>query len=348
VLTPAATKLRKFTRAEGLPDEHVRAIHQDREGRIWIGTRDGGLAVYVEGKFRTISINDGLVSNTIWSLAEDGEGRLWLGMALGLQGLDKETRQPLPVRNDLMIGAVHGCGVYRNRLVWMANSEAFAIYDLAGVVPNRVPPPVYITRWQMNAQTVAHPRVLKFPYHLNTCTIEFAGISLKDEKATRYQYRLRDVEPEWCTPTEQRAVTYAQLAPGEYTFEVRAINNDGVPSAEPASPTFAIIPPFWQQWWFRILAALAFAATLALLHRYRVAKLLEIEQTRMRIACDLHDEVGSTLSSISHFAQAIRNEAGAQQLNGSAKFLSLISESAAHAKEAISDIMRWPRGYPNI
>ena len=192
--------LRKFTRADGLPDEHVRAIHQDREGRIWIGTRDGGLAVYSAGKFQTISVNDGLLSNTIWSIAEDDDGSaplhketkeaerggLWLGTALGMQSLEKKALQPLLSRNELMIGAVHGCGVYGNRLIWMATAEAFTIYDFAANVLNQTPPLIHITRFQMNAQTFDPQRALKFSHDQNTCTIEFAGISLKDEKATRY------------------------------------------------------------------------------------------------------------------------------------------------------------------
>ncbi len=338
MLSPSG-KIRKFTLADGMPDEHVRAIHQDRDGRIWIGTRDGGLAVYAAGKFQTISVNDGLLSNTIWSLAEDDNGRLWVGTALGMQSLDKNKLQPLPIKNDLTIGAVHGCGVYRNRLVWMSTAEAFAIYDFAGEAPNLTPPPIHLTRMLMDAETIDLRGALEFPYHQNHCTIEFAGISLKDEKATRYQYRLFGVAPDWCPPTSQRAVTFATLEPGTYTFEARAINNDGVHSLRPAAVTFMILPPFWQRWWFRILVGVTMIAILAALYQYRVAKLLEIERTRLRIARDLHDEVGSTLSSISYFAQAIRNEAGAHPLNGTEKFLSLISESSSHAKEAISDIV---------
>ncbi|MCI0698592.1 histidine kinase [candidate division KSB1 bacterium] len=353
VLSPSG-KMRKFTRVEGLPDEHVRAIHQDRDGSIWIGTRDGGLAVYAGGKFKTISVNEGLLSNTIWSIGEDDDdsaprpkgveaererGRLWVGTALGMQSLDKNKLQPLPIRNDLLIGAVHGCGVYRNRLVWMATAEAFAIYDFAGEAPNLTPPPIHLTRMLMNAETIDLRNKLDFPHHQNHCTIEFTGISLKDEKATRYQYRLLGVVPDWCPPTSQRAVTFATLEPGAYTFEVRAINNDGVHSLRPATATFTILPPFWQRWWFRILVSVTIIAILAALYQYRVAKLLEIERTRLRIARDLHDEVGSTLSSISYFAQAIRNAVDARVLNGSEKFLSLIAESSSSAREAISDII---------
>ncbi len=333
--------LRKFTRADGLPDEHVRAIHQDHEGRIWVGTRGGGLAVYFAGKFQTISVKDGLLSDTIWSIAEDDGGGLWLGTALGMQRLEKKALQPLLSRNELMLGAVHGCGVYRNQLAWMAGAKTFTIYDFAADMVNQIPPPIHLTRFQMNTQTFDPQRVLKFSHEQNTCTIEFAGISLQDEKATRYQYRLLGLDRlglklDWNPPTNQRAVTFAELEPGTYTFEVKAINNDGVSSAQPAAITFTIFPPYWQRWWFRILAGIIVVGIFALLYRYRVAKLLEIERTRLRIARDLHDEVGSTLSSISYFAEAIRNGAN---VNGAEKFLSLIAESSSHAKEAIGDII---------
>jgi len=319
--------LATYTIADGLPGHSIRVIYQDRQGNMWFGGYEGGVAVLPspeaqEKILRKFTRADGLPDEHVRAIHQDREGRIWIG-----------------TRDELMIGAVHGCGVYGNRLIWMAAAEAFTIYDFAANVLNQTPPPIHITRFQMNAQTFDPQHALKFSHDQNTCTIEFAGISLKDEKATRYQYRLLGLEPDWRPPTNQRAVTFAELEPGTYTFEVSAINNDGVSSAQPASITFTILPPFWQRWWFRILAGVAVAGILAMIYRYRVAKLLEIERTRLRIARDLHDEVGSTLSSISYFAETIRNEANGRNLNGAEKFLSLISESSSYAKEAISDII---------
>ncbi|MFQ5630289.1 MAG: two-component regulator propeller domain-containing protein, partial [bacterium] len=273
--------LRKFTAADGLPDEHVRAIHQDREGRIWLGTRFGGLAVSSGERFRGISVNDGLLSNTIWSITEDDAGRIWLGTNSGLQSLEKETGRPAARKAILLFNEVLGCGVYKNRFVWMATTEELAIYDLSKSLPNRIPPPVHLTQFRMNAQTIEMKSGLEFPHDQNTCTFEYVGISLKDEKATRYQYRLRGLAPEWSPLTAQRAVTFAGLAPGTYTFEVKAFNNDGVPSTQPATLAFTILPAFWQQWWFRILAVAIGIAVLALIRRYEMNRMRLKDQVRL-------------------------------------------------------------------
>jgi hypothetical protein len=76
------------------------------------------------------------------------------------------------------------------------------------------------------------------------------------------------------------------LAPRSYRFLVRAINADGAVTAEPAEVEFAILPPFWQRWWF---VTVLLAAWVYALHYYRVTKLLELERMRIRIATDLHD-----------------------------------------------------------
>lgn len=297
--------LRKFTAAEGLPNEHVRAIHQDREGRIWLGTRFGGLAVSSGEKFRGISASDGLLSDTVWSIAEDDAGRLWLGTNSGLQSLEKKTGRPSPKKAILLSSEVLACGVYKNRFVWMATTEELAIYDLSKSLPNRIPPPVHLTQFRMNAQTMAMNSGLEFPHDQNTCTVEYIGISLEDEKATRYQYRLLGLAPEWSPLTAQRAVTFAELAPGTYTFEVKAINNDGVPSTQPAALAFTILPPFWQQWWFRILAGAIGIGVLAILRRYELNRLrlkdrLRLEQIEAEKLKELDHFKSRFFASISH------------------------------------------------
>ncbi|MCI0706964.1 MAG: histidine kinase [Ignavibacteriae bacterium] len=331
-------KFQRLTTADGLLDDKIRSLLEDREGNIWVGTRDGGLAKYAGGKFTTVSVSNGLLSNTVWSLSEDTKGNIWAGTAAGIQAIRKSDLKPFPVSKEFRVGPVHGCGIFNDERLWFATAEDVFIHDLTSAVRNTVPPLVHITDVQVNGETIARTAGVELPFDRNTVTVEYIGVSFRDESLTRYQYRLRGLVADWSPASDQRAVTFAQLQPGSYVFEVRAINNDGIHSLSTAGFPFAISAPWWQQWWFYGLVLSASVLLLYALYRYRVGKLLEVERTRQRIARDLHDEIGGTLSSISHFVQAIGRE---KKSNGArtSKMLDLIAQGSQEVQEAMSDII---------
>src|SRR5262249_30821000 len=116
---------------------------------------------------------------------------------------------------------------------------------------------------------------------------------------------------QWSAPTDQRSITYPNLAPGSYRFLVRAVDSDGAFSEPPASVTFRILAPFWRRWWF--IASVVFASAFALygIHRYRIVRYLEVERIRTRIATDLHDDIGSSLSQVSVLSEVASQRARA-------------------------------------
>jgi signal transduction histidine kinase len=112
------------------------------------------------------------------------------------------------------------------------------------------------------------------------------------------------VDTDWGSPSGERRVTYASLSPGRYQFLVRAIAADRVTT--PATVSFVILRPVWQQPWF-LTGALALTLLLAAaVHRTRVSRLLAVERMRTRIATDLHDDIGSGLSQIAVLSEVIR------------------------------------------
>lgn len=135
----------------------------------------------------------------------------------------------------------------------------------------------------------------------------------------RYKYRLLGVDDQWQGPTDQHAVTYASLQSGIYSFEVTAINADGVSSIEPATLAFTILPPVWQRWWFIGIVAVFIGAVLYGFHTLRVQRLLAIEKIRSRIATDLHDDIGAGLTLIGLLSEMTLQKSGAHVQLGGAK-----------------------------
>ncbi|MGQ0648285.1 MAG: ATP-binding protein, partial [Gemmatimonadaceae bacterium] len=109
--------------------------------------------------------------------------------------------------------------------------------------------------------------------------IAFAAPSFRDESAIRFRYRLIGVNDSWSSPTPERSITYAGLGPGTYRFEAVAVNPAGQ-STVPASPSFEVLPTFWQTWWFRLIAVSLLLGAAAAVPAWR-ARALEHERQRL-------------------------------------------------------------------
>jgi signal transduction histidine kinase len=144
---------------------------------------------------------------------------------------------------------------------------------------------------------------------------------------------LEGADADWSRPTELHTVNYANLRSSDYRFLVRAVNSDGTVSAEPAVLSFTILSPIWARWWFITLTVILIVSVVIAFYRYRTAKLLEInaalseanraeeslsraraerivelEQVRRRIATDLHDDIGSSLTQITILSEVAQEQ----------------------------------------
>jgi signal transduction histidine kinase len=143
---------------------------------------------------------------------------------------------------------------------------------------------------------------------LNSVQIDFAGFNFGVGEALRYQYKLEGADRDWSQPTEQRTVNYATLSPGNYRFAVRAVNWQGIASQAPAEVELRVLAPVWQRSWFVALLGFLAAVVIYGLHHVRVARLFELERIRGRIATDLHDDVGASLSQIAVLSDVATSE----------------------------------------
>ncbi|MBP6812207.1 MAG: hypothetical protein KA138_11845, partial [Saprospiraceae bacterium] len=150
-----------------------------------------------------------------------------------------------------------------------------------------------------------------------------------------YSFRLKGLRDVWSEPSRLPFANFTSVPPGAYVFEIRAHASNGLVS-ETASLSLRIRPPFWATWWFRTLCLVAIGGIFYAIFRYREIQRLRQEQLRLRIARDLHDEVGSTLSSISLLSASALN--GVQKELDKARFGN-IGEKARAALDSISDIV---------
>jgi ligand-binding sensor domain-containing protein/signal transduction histidine kinase len=346
----AADRFEVFTAADGLPAGRINALYLDREGRLWVATTRGVSRIddpsAQHPAFVNYSATQGLSGNVTFAITEDLYGRIYIGTGQGLDQLNLATGRVkhYTTADGLAGGKISAAFRARDGWLWISTTQGLSRF-LPELERQSPPPPVLLTGVQVagTAQNVSalgetEMRLADLSASANQLQIDFVGLGFAPGESLSYQYMLEGADRDWSAPTTQRTVTYARLAPGRYRFMVRAINSDGLASAAPAALSFRILPPFWQRWWFIAVVTALTGALVYAFYRYRVRRLLELERVRTRIAADLHDDIGSSLSQISVLSEVLRTQLGAQRERVS-KNISLINRVSQEALDSMSDIV---------
>lgn len=296
---------------DGLPNNGVLDILKDNSGRLWFATF-GGIGRFDTDHFETITPKDGLPDEVSYFIEQDDRGIYWIGSTKGIIRFDYEaykseeespkarafkliTQDQGLVANEMNAGASFKDS---NGRLWFGSVGGLTIFDPDLEETNNSAPHVHIENIRVSGDVVSIEPPLEVSSDNQNITFEFIGISFSAPEQVRYRYRLKNSGEDWQTTT-QRSVRYSALMPGDYTFQVKAQNNGGQWSTEAANISFTVLAPFWLQWWFIGLVVLAIIGILIFIYNYyRVHKMVEIERMRVRIASDLHDDVGSALTEI--------------------------------------------------
>jgi ligand-binding sensor domain-containing protein/signal transduction histidine kinase len=347
-----AGRFQPFTAGQDAPGGGIRALHLDRKGRLWVGTTQNGVLRSdnpgtESPRFTGYTMTNGLSSDIVLSLTEDSRGRICIGTGGGVDRLDPDTGQikRFTSADGLAPGEVHAAFCDRSGALWFGAGSGLSRLPVESDRPQTAAPPIFITALRVAGvgQPIAETGEtdlsgLRFQPGQDHIQFEFVGLDFAPGERPRYQYRLEGADGDWSAPAELRSVNYAHLAPGAYRFVVRAVDSAGVTSSHPASVAFTLLPPMWVRWWFRLPLAAALAAICYALYRYRIAHLLELEQVRIRIATDLHDDIGSSLAQIAILSEVASRKAGDE----SADRIAPLSDIAAISREladSMSDIV---------
>ena len=304
----------------GLPDNTVWTMHRDTDGVLWLGT-DLGLIQFDPATEVFTSHYDpsAMPGSVVYSILEASPATLWLGTNQGLVRFDKTTGQMRAYDAEDGLGNTE----FNRRAALRLPGEELLFGGLDGITAfhhntindNPYVPPVAITQIQTanrDSVTVRHlddgGEPLRLAYTDYAIAFDFVALNFTNAGRNRYAYRLDGFDEQWIEASQTRTARYTNLPPGDYVFRVKAANNDGLWNEEGAAVSFVIAPPYWQTWWFRLLVFGALAGVLAAAYRYRVRRLLEMERMRLRIATDLHDDIGGHLSSIALLSDVIREK----------------------------------------
>jgi signal transduction histidine kinase/ligand-binding sensor domain-containing protein len=257
----------------------TRCVTQDRWGRIYACTGRGVICLNpATGRLRRFTTADGLAPGLLQCAYADRRGDIWFGLLMGASRFTPQPDTPHP-------GA-----------------------------------PVYITSIRSSGHDVpvaeggeiSAADISLRPYD-NSIEVGFVGIELGAGRSLDYEYKLEGAHRDWQAMDRERSIRLAGLAPGTYRLLVRAINTEGAVSDPPASVTVFVSTPVWRRWWALALMSTTLAALLYIAHQQRMRRVLELERVRTRIATDLHDDVGASLSQVAIMSEVVSRRAVADR-----------------------------------
>jgi signal transduction histidine kinase len=318
----------------------INSLAVDEEDNVWMATTEFGVLQYQPNNNRWVQYNKsrGVKSQYVTALALDKAGNVWAGTYNGLSVLYKSRQYfvTLSEEDGLPFSQIFWLGFPDRKntdSLLLAGQDKLAWAVLPQLKRSHTEPVVSIQYVFVNNAPFFQPDQHSFHHTQSGFRFSFTSVNLQNGQDNVFAYRLKGADKEWTEIGKTQEVTFHNLAAGRHVFEVKARNPEGVWS-QPASWPFTIQRPFYQQWWFYILLACTVTAIGYSLYRYRLSRILALYQIRSRISRDLHDEVGSTLSSIS-----IMNEMAKTKGNGNATLNEKIADNLLRVQNSMQDIV---------
>jgi ligand-binding sensor domain-containing protein len=333
---------------KSLSASKVSFITEDSKGNIWIGTHSGGFNKFDKAAqtFTRFTTRDGLPNDVVFGILEDESGFLWISTMKGLTKFDPEKKSFRVY--DQADGIIHNQfnwhASYKDKYgkMYFGGNNGFILFDPKTILIDTVQSQIALTSFKVFDKEATLPQSLPtikevtLNYNQNFFSIEFAALDMAPAHKHTYSYKLEGIDPDWINSDFRTTAYYTDIDPGEYKFLVKASNADKIWS-DPIALSIIIKPAWWMTWWFKLIIVLAITFTGFLLYRFRVNQLLKIERIRYDIASDLHDEIGSNLSSISVDGQLLQKS---DSLTEKERELSFdISKTAAQTLDAMRDII---------
>lgn len=294
---------------------NIEVIFCDSKGRLWVG--QSGLYLYnaAEDKFILYSENTVLRTVQIKGMLEDRKGNLWISTTDGLIRFNPD-RCSLKRFNkeDGLQGEefeANACLKTKYGEMYFGGLNGFNVFNPDNIIINKFKPPVYLTGLQIFNKRVTlndpqsplkadinFAREINLTYKQSTFSISFAALNFTSSGNNQYAYKLEGFDLDWNYIGQERKASYTNVEPGEYTFLVKAANNDGIWNDQATAIKIIISPPFWQTLWFRVLIVIIILYVAYQLFNF--LKRLEMEKLEKAKKDELHQIQLQFFTNISH------------------------------------------------
>ena len=377
VVRGEAGKFKTILEPSVLGGKAIRAMHEDSAGRIWLGTTGGNLACVVTGRYFDWNLNLGPADDSILGILTDADGDLWLGTGGAIyHAVSSDIKAALSGQVPIHCQLVFEADAPLNNLttsygwpdalkstdgkLWFGMSGGVVTLDPRRLRVDLTPLPVLVEEVVVNGSTLPHNPArpsetatrrevepVRLPSDLRSLEIQFTALNFSAPEKIRFRHRLDGFDPDWVEGGTARSVSYGRLPYGSYTFRVQAGSADAWDKPG-AAFKFVIPTPAWRSAWvlsiYGGLAVLLVAGTARMVSNRRLRRRLAVlaqqqslARERMRIAQDMHDEIGSKLTKISYMSERAKGELQGQE--PVARKLDSISHTSRDLLQSLDEIV---------
>lgn len=265
----------------------ISCMEKDSQGRLFIGTKQSGVLILHNGKYMVMGTSQGLPSAICTAILPDSNETVWVGTNKGIALLrlngDHEPQliTVLDVSHGLPSNEITRLARKDNKL-YVGTKEGLCAIDVSVPFANSAPPPVYIGSVLLNRVLIPVVSGTTYPHSQNNFRFKIDCMSFKNMFSPVYSYRLKGYDSLF-QQSSSGLLEFNNLLPGNFELEVFGLNNNNVPSKEPAIFKFSISKPYWQRWWFILSEILAGSVIIIGIIRMRVHTILKAEEEKTKL-----------------------------------------------------------------
>ncbi|HPN36935.1 MAG TPA: two-component regulator propeller domain-containing protein [Melioribacteraceae bacterium] len=329
-----------------ISENRILSIYKSSLNDIWIGTFGGGLNKFdvLTGKFTRYIKSTGVDIAVVYGILEDEINNLWLSTDNGIIKFNPSTYRAATydINDGLQALEFSGNAYFKTKSgkMYFGGVSGLNYFHPHYIKENKFIPNIEI----VNVKILGNPinfgnKKITLEYDQNYISIEFASLDFTNPAKNKYKFILENFTKNWIyTDAKNRIATFTNLSPGEYIFRVSGTNSDGYWNKKGTYLKITILAPFWKTWWFISLLVLLAIFLLYITFYIRFKSILAVERLKAKLAADLHDNIGSSLTEISILSEL----AAARSGKGDPEIFSLlnkISDTARNVIDSMSDIV---------
>ncbi len=283
--------------SNGLNGNYIIAMIEDNDGNLWFSSLGNGLNKLEKlspdgtvAEFSHFTQNDGLSNNVVYGMLEDKKGNLWLSTDKGLSKFNYKNKT---FRNYYQEDGLQGNQFYWSSCfqndkgrMYFGGVNGLTYFYPDSIIDNPYTPRPVITDFKIFnktvpvdpsgkgvlSKTITETNEIRLHFKQNVLSFEFAAINYASPEKNLYAYKMEGFDNDWTyTDASRRYVTYTNLNPGKYIFQLKASNNDGIWNKEVASVRIIILPSWWGTWWFKLICGVCILVFLCFL-LYRIIR----------------------------------------------------------------------------